>query len=178
MPSRRAIALLVSTLTLALAGCGVEATSPSLTPSARAGTSNIDLSAIACASNDPTGSGDLTGAWSGDDGGVYYIRQVGDCVWWFGTELRDVEPGVTGQPGFANVATGRVDGTKIVVEWADVPMGNILNGGGLTLVYDQDGDRLEITERRGDGQPFGATSFVRIEPDASPDASPIASSSP
>jgi hypothetical protein len=71
-----------------------------------------------------------------------------------------------------------VDGTNIVVEWADVPMGNILNGGGLTFVYDREADRLEITDRRGNGQPFGATSFVRIEPDASPDATPTASSSP
>ena len=47
----------------------------------------------------------------GSEGGVYYIRQVGDCLWWFGTELRDIEPGLTGQLGFANVASGRVDGT-------------------------------------------------------------------
>jgi len=178
------VVLIVS---LALAACGGDTASPSArgvvessdpSPSAGASTAASDLSAIACATDDPADVGELTGAWAGDDNGVYYIRQVGDCVWWFGTELRDVEPGVTGQPGFANVATGRVDGTNIVVEWADVPMGNILNGGGLTLAYDQEADRLEITERRGDGEPFGATLFVRIEPDASPNATPIASSSP
>ena len=52
-----------------------------------------DLSAIACATDDPTDIGELTGAWQGSEGGVYYIRQVGDCVWWFGTELIDIEPG-------------------------------------------------------------------------------------
>jgi hypothetical protein len=170
---------------LALAACGGDAASPSArddaasadpSPSAVASTAASDLSAIACATDDPADVGELTGAWAGDDTGVYYIRQVGDCVWWFGTELRDIERGVTGQPGFANVAAGRVDGTEITVEWADVPMGNISNGGGLTLVYDEAADRLEITERRGEGQEFGATAFVRIEPDASPD--PSASSSP
>ena len=172
MPSRRAIALLVSTLTLALAGCGVEATSPSLTPSARAGTSNIDLSAIACASNDPTGSGDLTGAWSGDDGGVYYIRQVGDCVWWFATTIEDLTSGLTGQGGLSNVASGRIQGTHVEVEYVDLPAGETpAGGGGLTLVYDAENDELAITEQRGDWLHYAASTLTRIEP-AGAEASP------
>lgn len=27
---------------------------------------------------------DLTGTWSGNDGGLYYIKQVDSCVWWSG----------------------------------------------------------------------------------------------
>ena len=162
-PLRRTAPIMSSVLivTLALAACGDDLATPSARSDRVArplpSTTAADLSAIACARTIPPMSGELTGAWEGDDTGVYYIRQVGDCVWWFGTELRDIERGVTGQPGFANVAAGRVDGTEIVVEWADVPMGNILNGGGLTLVYDEAADRLEITERRGVGQQFGAT---------------------
>ena len=60
---------------------------PTASPSADASTSFTDLSAIACATDDPADVGELTGAWAGSDGGVYYIRHVGDCVWWFGTEL-------------------------------------------------------------------------------------------
>ena len=101
------------------------------------GAAVTDLAAIGCATEDPTGVGELTGAWQGNDSGVYYIRHVGDCVWWFGTEVDDIEPGVTGQPGFANVAAGRMVGTQIDLEWADVPIGYILNGGGLTFVYDE-----------------------------------------
>ncbi len=63
-----------------------------------------------------------------------------------------------------------------MVEWADVPMGNIVNGGGLTLVYDKAAERLRITDRRGSGQEFGATEFVRIDPDTSPDPSQSAAS--
>jgi hypothetical protein len=180
------IVLVVLTVALAFAGCGDVAPRPSApadpasAPSASADTSTTasDLSAIACATDDPADVGELTGAWAGDDTGVYYIRQVGDCVWWFGTELVDIERGLTKQPGFANVASGRVDGTRIVVEWADVPMGNIMNGGGLTLAYDEENRRLTITERRGSGERFGATEFTRIEPTASPVASPSASASP
>ena len=179
----------VAIVVLTVVGCGNEAPSPSAAyvfptfaplPSSHAGasTGTTDLSAIACATDDPTDIGELTGAWQGSEGGVYYIRQVGDCVWWFGTELKDIERGVTGQPGFANVASGRMDGNRIDVEFADVPLGNVLGGGGLTLVYDAKTDQLTITEQRGDWQPFGARTFTRIDPDASPGASPSASASP
>ncbi len=184
MPTLRRTAVLVLTLALALAGCGEDVASPSArvdsassasSPIAGVSTTSTDLSAIACATDDPGDVGELTGAWAGNDHGVYYVRQVGDCVWWFGTELKDIEPGMVGQPGFANVAAGRVDGAEIELEWADVPMGNILDGGGLTLTYDEPTDQLAITERRGFGEPFGATVLTRIGPDASPAASPTES---
>jgi hypothetical protein len=173
--------MLVAIVMLTVAGCGDDAPRPSAgddfasaVPSSSVGVSTTatNLSAIACATVDPTDVGELTGVWAGDEGGVYYIRHIGDCVWWFGTELKDIEPGVAGQRGFANVASGRVDGARVDVEWADLPLGNILGGGGLTLVYDEENDKLEVTEQRGDWQPFGAHVFTRIEPDASPQASP------
>lgn len=181
------LAFAVVLLVLAAAACGATApsspsadatTPPTPSQTATATRTATDLSAIACATNDPEGVGDLTGAWQGDDHGVYYIRQVGDCLWWFGTEIRAIEPGVTGQRGFANVASGRVDGTDIEVEWADLPVGNILGGGGLSLVYDPENDVLRITEQRGDWVPFGASTLRRIRPQPSPDASATASTSP
>ena len=184
---RTAATVLVAIALLAVAGCGDDAPSPSAgddsasaAPSSSGGVSTTaaDLSAIACATEDPADVGELTGVWAGNEGGVYYIRQVGDCLWWFGTELKDIQPGQAGQFGFANVATGRVDGTRIEVEWADLPLGNILGGGGLSLVYDEENDQLSITEQRGDWEPFGASVFTRIEPGASPEASPSASPSP
>jgi hypothetical protein len=27
---------------------------------------------------------DISGEWSGNDGGVYYIKQIGTCIWWSG----------------------------------------------------------------------------------------------
>jgi hypothetical protein len=183
--------LVVLTAALALAGCGDASPSPSApsdaasstpssapSPSAANSTTASDLSAIGCATDDPEHVGELTGAWAGNDGGVYYIRQVGDCVWWFGTEIADIEPGQTGQPGFANVASGRLAGTSLEVEFADLPMGDILGGGGLTFVYDEANDRLTLTEQRGDWVPFGGSVLTRIEPPASPGASPSASASP
>jgi hypothetical protein len=176
----------VAIVLLIVAGCGNDPPSPSAAdafptsaplPSSRAGanTGTSDLSAIACATADPTEVGELTGAWEGSEGGMYWIRQVGDCVWWFGTEVKDIKRGVTGQPGFANVASGRIDGTRIDVEFVDLPLGDVMGGGGLTLVYDAEQDQLTIVEQRGDWQTFGARTFTRIQPDATPSASAGAS---
>jgi hypothetical protein len=108
---------------------------------------------------------------------VYYIRQVGNCVWWFGTDLGQITPGRTGQSGFSNVAAGQMNGSEIEMEWADVPVGGILGGGGLTLRVDEAGDNLVVTEQRGVWG-FGATRLRRIEANASPNASPSVSATP
>jgi hypothetical protein len=170
----------VAMVSLAAAGCGDSAPSASTEyvfpsfaapPSGPDSATTTDLSAIACATANPEDAGDLTGAWKGNDGGMYWIRQVGDCVWWFGTEVKDLEPGLLMQPGFANVASGRVDGNRIDVQFADLPLGDILGGGGLTLAYDAEGDQLTIVEQRGDWLAYGATTLTRIAPDARPSGS-------
>ena len=165
--------LVAVTLALTLVACGEASPSPS-----DAEPSTYPLSAIACATEDPDDAGELTGAWSGSDGGVYYIRQVGDCVWWFGTELDDIESGQLGQPGFANVATGYVDGLFVVLEWADLPAGDVLGGGGLTFVYDSARGQLSLTEQRGNWLPYFGTVLTRVDPNASPEATPSPSPSP
>lgn len=179
-------------LAASVAGCGSAATSVTAQPSASDSSSATEASApatseptadvldVGCARMQPDFVGPLTGAWQGDDDGVYYIRQVGRCIWWFGTSLTEIEPGVTEQPGFANVAAGRLDGDEIELEWADVPVGDILGGGGLTLSVDESGDVLTITANHGNWG-FGATVLRRMEgeePSATGSASATAPESP
>jgi hypothetical protein len=186
VPSRRRITshgLVALVLAVVFAGCGTTldpspAVSASSSPPASDGAAATDLSVIGCAGDDPAGKGELSGAWAGNDSGVYYIRQVGDCVWWFGTEVKEIERGVTDQLGFANVASGRIRGTRIDLEWADGPLGNTTNGGGLTFFYDQARGELTLVEQRGGGQAFGGSVLTRIEPHASPVASSSPSTSP
>lgn len=105
-------------LALVLAGCGATSdrspapTGAAVPPSPSVGTLLTDLSVIGCAGDNPDDEGELTGAWAGNDTGTYYIRQVGDCVWWFGTEVRDLQLGPVDQRGFANVASGRIVGAR------------------------------------------------------------------
>ena len=137
-----------------------------------------DLAVIGCAEGDPTDEGELTGAWAGNDSAVYYVRQVVGCVWWFGTEVRDIELGPTSQRGFANVASGRIVGSQVDIEWVDVPLGYTVNGGGLTFIYDEERGELTLVEQRGGGIPFGGTVLTRIPPDGTSSRAPSATATP
>jgi hypothetical protein len=68
---------------------------------------------------------DLTGAWAADDGGIYYVRQLGNVIWWNGMSQRDEPPGSLGRT-WNNVGRGEIkDDLTIVAEWADVPRGMV-----------------------------------------------------
>jgi hypothetical protein len=98
---------------------------------------------------DGSSSIDLTGTWAGDDEGVYYLRQIGDQVWWLGMsglggsfELRGTE--------WTNVFLGTLSGDMLTGTYADVPQGNILDSGPVPL-------KLTPT-------PSGGISLVRTTP--------------
>jgi hypothetical protein len=69
---------------------------------------------------------DLTGVWNCDDGGKYYIRQLGNDIWWYGEK----DPNT---PDWSNVMHGTLSGNTITADWADVPKGNVMQSGTLTL---------------------------------------------
>src|SRR5215204_5549114 len=50
---------------------------------------------------------DLTGAWLGNDEGIYYIRQVGKKIWWNGMSARSGPPDLLGRE-WNNVAAGEI----------------------------------------------------------------------
>ncbi|MEH1889272.1 MAG: hypothetical protein V7K92_07320 [Nostoc sp.] len=68
----------------------------------------------------------LTGKWQANDGGTYYIRQIGNQVWWYG----EYSPT---NPAFSNVFNGTINNNQISGNWADVPKGSTLSSGSLQL---------------------------------------------
>lgn len=122
---------------LALAACGT--TAPSSTTAQASATaeqaSQPAAVAVVCdiASKrfDPSDI-DLTGAWAGDDGGIYYLRQIGSVVWWNGMSGREGSPLDLGRD-WNNVGRGVINGLQIDVEWSDVPRGEIFGNGTLIL---------------------------------------------
>lgn len=69
----------------------------------------------------------ITGVWNCNDGGRYYIRQVGRRVVWAG-----LSDGGTGAV-FTNVFRGTRIGNVVTGAWFDVPRGVTLNRGTLTF---------------------------------------------
>jgi len=93
---------------------------------------------------------DLTGTWSCNDGGKYYVRQIGKEVFWFG------EKSVT-NPVWSNVATGTIDGNYIILRWADVTKGTDRGEGILELTL-INANRLQATAKTSN---FGGSIWTR-----------------
>ena len=129
---------------LVLAACG-STTSPSASVEASPTTEPTsrppDVLAVGCTPApkpfDP-GDIDLTGAWAVDDGGIYYLRQVGSVLWCIGMSQRNGSPLEIGRD-WNNVARGVIDGLQIDVEGSDVPRGGPLGNGRLVLNIQDDG---------------------------------------
>jgi len=93
---------------------------------------------------------DLTGVWNCNDGGKYYIRQLGDTIWWFGER----DPNT---PAWSNVMRGTLSGNTIKADWADVPKGSVMQSGLLVLdVVSQ--DQINAIQKTGG---FAGSSWTR-----------------
>jgi hypothetical protein len=97
----------------------------------------------------------LTGKWKADDRGTYYIRQIGNEVWWEGrSEERGKE--------WSNVFHGEIKGKHIIGKWADVPRGEARGSGTLHLeMHFRDGNVVELRKAKEVGDGFGGGTWTR-----------------
>lgn len=100
--------------------------------------------------------GDLTGRWSCNDGGTYYLRQTGSRVHWYG-EAGDA------RPAWSNVFSGHIHEGRIKGNWADVPKGRTAGSGDLELVVEKDGNALRAVNKTGK---FSGSRWMRVSTDA------------
>jgi len=75
---------------------------------------------------------DLTGVYMGKPDGVYYIRQIGNNVYWYGEQKSQSFP-----PFWSNIAYGTVNGNQLTMTWIDVPKGETMNSGTAVLQVSQ-----------------------------------------
>ncbi len=96
----------------------------------------------------------LTGAWHADDVGTYYMRQIGNALWWLGMSHDQGR-------SFANVFRGTVEGNTLEGTWVDVPMGvgGVLGGGSLVL-YGNDLSTQLVKNAESAG--FGGTIWTKL----------------
>jgi len=155
---------------LLLAACG-STSSPSVradsSPSPEPAGPVADILAVVCAPTEKPFDPDdinLSGAWAGDDGGVYYLRQLGSVLWWNGMSGREYVPMDLGRE-WNNVARGVIDGLQIEVETADVPRGELLFESTLILTIQDDGTgNVEIVKTREVKGGFGNDVWTPCEP--------------
>jgi len=94
---------------------------------------------------------DLTGTWSCDDGGTYYITQQGHIIWWSGEKS-------TTEPAWSNVAHGILSNCVLTLEYSDVPKGSAT--GFSTLVLEVlSSDEMVAREKP---QSYGGSRWWRI----------------
>jgi hypothetical protein len=89
----------------------------------------------------------LTGQWECNDGGTYFIRQIGNEFWWYG---RSRDTGAT----WSNVFSGTIQNNQIIGRWADVPQGSILSGGQMTLTIVSPNELRAVSRTGGFGGSF------------------------
>lgn len=153
---------LVLASVVGLVGCGSATSSVAApTPSAAADTapppteaptpSPTPETAAACAPSaikfDPAAKVDLTGTWAGNDGGIYYVRQRGNVIWWNGMSSRDGSSVALGRD-WNNVGRGELAADlTIASEWSDVPRGVVDGYGTVNFKVGADASgNLQITK--------------------------------
>jgi hypothetical protein len=93
----------------------------------------------------------LTGIWNCDDGGTYYLRQIGNSVYWYGERSEN-------KPAWSNVYKGEISNNKIKGMWADVPKGKTMSNGLLNLAIYENGHILKADHKTGG---FGGSKWTK-----------------
>jgi hypothetical protein len=93
---------------------------------------------------------DLTGVWRSNDGGTYYVRQIGSDLWWYGEASN-------GQ--WSNIFHGAIDGEWADGMWLDVPKGRDRSNGALRLHIDS---LNEFHREQKTGDDFGGSSWKKV----------------
>ncbi|HYJ46996.1 MAG TPA: hypothetical protein VEV81_10315, partial [Pyrinomonadaceae bacterium] len=97
---------------------------------------------------------ELNGYYLSDDGGAYFIRQLGDKVYWFGEDP---------DGSYANVLVGTISGNKITARYWDVPKGKTQGMGEITLMVQDGGATLVKVSST---SPFGTRTLKKQTPHA------------
>ena len=110
----------------------------------------------------------LTGTYTADDGGIYYMQQSGNTLWWAGMSLdQNLTPDVQWHRGlnFTNVFSGTInpDGT-VTGQSSDVTRGLTLNSGSMTLVIGSSNGMSQLTKIGAAGNGFGGSVWTQTNP--------------
>ncbi|MFM8331742.1 MAG: hypothetical protein ACKN9T_08640 [Candidatus Methylumidiphilus sp.] len=96
----------------------------------------------------------LTGCWrDGQVQGGYYLKQVGNEVWWMGENYPI-------NPNYSNVAHGKRSGNWVTLSWADVPKGRTTSSGTMVIKITSDNTFEKVPDTADTGG-FGPYSWTK-----------------
>jgi hypothetical protein len=110
---------------------------------------------------------DLSGTWSGNDGGLYYIKQVDSCVWWSGVSNFVEQGQFPGQEWIMVFRGSMNDGGVINGDFVDVKSTNPGTG---TMTIEARIEQVEgvgpvvnLHRTAATGHEIGVTFWTRVE---------------
>ena len=172
---------LASACIASLVGCGAASTPTPPAPTAASPAPASSIAAPSAAASaiaavgatctpiqvkfDPKATG-LTGTWAGDDGGVYYVRQMRHVIWWNGMSSRArTHPRTSAGNGTTWVGARSSPISRSVSDWVDVPRGGIDGYGTVTFKIGPDAaGNLQITKTSETGTGRGDASGPPARP--------------
>ena len=92
----------------------------------------------------------LTGLWSANDGGTYYLKQEGAALWWAGLSNDGLQNGLRFSNVFLGVVSeGEFGPESIDGRWVGVPRGTLMGTGALQLAINIDaaGNLVSLTKQ-------------------------------
>ncbi|MFI0776291.1 hypothetical protein [Streptomyces sp. NPDC021212] len=109
---------------------------------------------------------DLTGTWAAGEDGLYFLRQLGNHLWWTGVSTASPRGSHDFQLGlrWANVFAGQFEDSTARGDWADVPRGRFRNSG----TVDVDIISPDLLKLRAQSGGFGTTEWRRTTLPAQP----------
>lgn len=115
---------------------------------------------------------DLSGAWSGNDNGLYYIKQIGSCVWWSGVSNFDGQyPGQEWIMAFRGTITSSEANAVINGDFVDVKSSNP-GSGTITIDVRNDAGTVNLYRTAATGHAIGVTFWQRTT-DPAPTQVPV-----
>jgi hypothetical protein len=121
----------------ALRGIAALAAIPSATPTVESMRAMVGTRFVAALN-----AVDLTGKWSCDDDGTYYLRQIGSTIYWYGERTAT-------SPQWSNVFVGQIQGNVVSGSWADVPKGQASANGEMRFQISADGNSFDCVYKTG-----------------------------
>jgi hypothetical protein len=100
---------------------------------------------------------DLTGIYTAKPNGIYYVRQLGNQIYWYGEEKSQSFP-----PFWSNVAIGNLNGNTINANWVDIPKGQTMNSGTVVLDASQQQGMTVLNVQQETGG-FGTVQMIRFD---------------